>query len=260
MPSPPQSDSELAARAELAYSSAVAEKLITGHRLGNCTTAEALQRFLVKAGTVYLVQKRDAMEHQAPSRLRTELGFIQQLADKLSERLQRIPVHVHDFQHSRLMQKMPFGGLGPVPVESISDVKAKYEPGSPEYELARRLGGVCSEKNISAVQGILVSAQAAMIALTDKDFGGRLPNLALNRWADNVRNFWVKGMHLPFAHSVVGSDATSAPANFCIDAMAALDSEPTKAEIMTAVRYARDAAIAWEKMVTLPQTGTTPDQ
>ena len=170
----------------------------------------------------------------------------------------QLPAHVHDFKQSRLLQKMPYGGLGPVPPDAIAEIQGRYQKGEPEYELARCLDALCDGRNISGVQSAMVFSGGAAEIMSPKQFGGRLPNLALNRWADNVRNFWVQGMHLKFPHSVVGKNATSVPANFCIDAIAPIDETVTKAKMMTAVRFARDAAIAWEKRKANSRTETAP--
>jgi len=246
-------------QAEAAYPPALVEGLLQNHKLGGAATVEGLRTFLIGAGRVYLIQKNDQAVHQSPSLLRGELLAINKLATQLSEKLEHLPAHVHDFEQSRLLQKMPLGGLGPVPPDAIPVIQSRYQKGEPEYELARCLDVVCRDTNVSGVQGIMVFSKRAAAEINPKVFSGRLPNLALNRWADNVRNFWVKGMGLEFRHSVVGKNATSAPANFCIDAMAPLDNTVTKAKIMTAVRFARDAANAWEKRKADGQTETTPD-
>jgi len=246
-------------QAEAAYLPALVERLLQNHKLGAATTVDALRTFLIDAGRVYLIQKNDQEVHQSPSLLRKELLAINKLASKLSDKLDHLLAHVHDFEQSRLLQKVPFGGLGPVSPCAVPGIERRYQKGEPEYELARCLDVVCRDTNVSGVQGIMVFSKRAAEVINAKGFGGRLPDLALNRWADNVRNFWVKGMRLEFPHSVVGKNATSAPANFCIDSMALLDNTVTKAGILTAVRYARDSAIAWEKLKTDNQTETAPD-
>jgi hypothetical protein len=258
MPSPSLTDPDFKAVAEAVYTSANVESLRDKHRLSDTTSTEAMQSFLIAAGTVYLTQKFDQAQHQAPSLLNTELKAIHKLAGNLLERLAKFPAHVHDFQRSRLMQQLPFGGLGPSSSDIITKIEMRHEPGSTEHQLSRQLNVVCSDNNRSAVEGIMVTAGAAAVTMSNREFSGRLSDLALNRWADNVRNFWTKGMQLPFAHSVEGPFATSEPANFCIDAMAMLDTEPTKSEIMTAVRYARDAGLAWQREMSSGQAETPP--
>ncbi len=253
-----KTDRQLAAQAEDAYPAAAVDRLVERHKLNGSTTAAKLRKFLIDAGTVYLAQKQDQAEHQAPSALSKELRTICRHATALAEILERFPAHVHDFEQGRLHQKMALGGLGPTERAGVSNISESYQFGSPEYELARDLHVICRDENRSAVQGIRIFAERAIAAVNAKDFGGRLSNLALNRWADNVRNFWVQEMKLPFPHSMVGKYATSAPANFCIDAMALLDDEPTKANIMTGVRYARDSAVAWEQARKDRRTKTTP--
>ena len=245
-------------RAETAYTVANVEQLRVKYRLSDATSLEAMQSFLITAGTVYLTQQRDQAQHQAPSLLTAELRAIQKLAGNLLERLAGLPAHVYDFHQSRLTQQMPFGGLGPSTPENVAKIERRYQSGATEHHLAQQLSIVCAENNRSAVESIMVFSGNAAAAISPKEFSGRLPDLALNRWADNVRNFWTKGMQLQFVHSMDGAFATSAPANFCTDAMALLDREPTKSEILTAVRYARDAGLAWEKMISANQAETTP--
>jgi len=247
------------AQAEAAYLPALVEGLLQNHKLGEATAVDALRTFLIDSGKSYLIQKNDQAMHQSPKELRAALSSINQLAAKLSEKLEKLLAHMHDFEQSRLLQKMPFGGLGPAPPGAIPGIQNRYQKGEPEYELSQCLKVVYGGKNVSAVQGIMVFSKRAADVIDAKGFGGRLPNLALNRWADNVRNFWVKGMRLEFPHSVVGKNATSAPANFCVDAMTLLDDTVTKASILTAVRYARDSAIAWEKHKADNRTRTSPD-
>ncbi len=246
-------------QAEAAYLPALVEGLLQNHKLGGATTVDAVRTFLIDAGKLYLIQKNDQAIHQSPSLLREELLAINKLATELSEKLELLPARIHDFQESRLLQKMPFGGLGPAPSDAIPEIQRRYQKGEPEYELARCLDAICDDRNVSGVQSIMVFSDGATKIMNPRRFGGRLPNLALNRWADNVRNFWVEGMGLDFRHSVVGKNATSAPANFCIDAMALLDDTVKKASMMTAVRFARDSAIAWEKRKAGSQTETTPN-
>jgi hypothetical protein len=253
-------DGELVAIAEAAYELPRVQELLRRHDLVAATSAEALRSFLIDAGKVYLIQKRDQDQHQRPSALTAELKRIHDLAFQLSERLEQFAPHVHDFKFNRLQQQLPFGGLGPSDPSSFREIEDRYQPGAPEYELSRQLEKICGEHLLFTIQSVSYFSEQALELIDPKKFGGRPSKLALNRWADNVRNFWVKGMKLPFVHSMEGEFVTSTPALFCIDAMALLDEEPTKANITTAVRYARDSGLAWERQMKANQTGTSPDK